>query len=208
MNKAKAGGNLFVIAAPSGAGKTSLVAALCKNNPDLVVSISHTTRPIRKGEVDGVDYNFVTKMEFKRLLTEDAFLEYAKVYDCYYGTTKEFVANQLQQGHDVILEIDWQGARQVRSQDPTAASIFILPPSYEVLQQRLKARGQDDEQVIARRMQLAKNEISHYDEFDYLVVNDDFDQALSDLQAIIRASHLSREHCHQQIKHIITNLLL
>lgn len=180
-------GSLFIVAAPSGAGKTSLVNALVEQQPAVRLSVSHTTRPAREGEVNGQDYFFVTQDNFAQMRDAGAFLESATVFDNSYGTSSETVLAQLQQGLDVILEIDWQGAEQVRRNFPDSTSIFILPPSKVALEQRLRGRGQDNEEIIARRMRDAENEMSHYVEFDYLIVNDQFDVALSDLAAIIIA---------------------
>lgn len=180
-------GSLFIVAAPSGAGKTSLVNALVSRHTDICLSVSHTTRPPREGEVDGRDYHFVSQQEFAEMRDRGAFLESATVFDNCYGTSAEAVESQLSQGNDVILEIDWQGAQQVRRNFEDSIGIFILPPSKTTLEQRLRHRGQDDEAVIARRMRDAENEISHYVEFDYLIVNDDFDEALNSLTAIILA---------------------
>jgi len=180
-------GSLFIVAAPSGAGKTSLVNALVAQQADIALSISHTTRAARAGEVDGKDYFFVTQQQFIAMQGEGAFLESATVFDHSYGTSSDSVFDQLKAGTDVILEIDWQGAEQVRRNYPDSASVFILPPSKSALEQRLRGRGQDDDSVIARRMRDAENEISHYIEFDYLIVNDDFDVALSELVSIISA---------------------
>jgi guanylate kinase len=178
---------LYIVAAPSGAGKTSLVKALLEADPHVVVSVSHTTRAMRPGEQDGVDYNFVDVAQFEALVAEHRFLEYAKVFDNYYGTSRDWVETTLAAGKDVILEIDWQGARIVRQAFAEAVGIFILPPSRLALEERLRGRGQDSDEIIARRMQDAKGEISHYDEFDYVVINDIFDEALLDLRAIVTA---------------------
>jgi guanylate kinase len=180
-------GSLFIVAAPSGAGKTSLVNALVAQQADIALSISHTTRAARAGEVDGKDYFFVTPEHFIAMQGEGAFLESATVFDNAYGTSSDAVFEQLKAGIDVILEIDWQGAEQVRRNYPDNTSIFILPPSKQALEQRLRGRGQDNEDVIARRMRDAENEISHYVAFDYLIVNDDFELALTELVAIISA---------------------
>ncbi len=180
-------GSLFIVAAPSGAGKTSLVKALVEKQDDVVLSVSHTTRPAREGEVDGKDYFFVSQEEFSTMRDAGAFLESATVFDNSYGTSSQAVYEQLQQGNDVILEIDWQGAEQVRRNFPDSTGIFILPPSRDALEQRLRGRGQDGDDVIARRMRDAENEMSHYVEFDYLIINDDFDVALNDLIAVITA---------------------
>ncbi|WP_419605401.1 guanylate kinase [Thiolapillus sp.] len=186
-------GNLFIVSAPSGAGKTSLLRELLKANPGLVLSVSHTTRPPRQGEEDGVHYNFVSVDEFMRLAGEGAFLEQAQVFDNYYGTSQAGVQSQLEQGLDVVLEIDWQGARQVRKAFPDAISIFIIPPSIAALRERLSGRGQDDDAIIERRMRDAKKELSHYAEYDYLVVNDRFEDALDDLACIVRSESLRLE---------------
>lgn len=180
-------GTLFIVSAPSGAGKTSLLKELVPADEQLVLSVSHTTRAMRPGEEDGVHYHFVDKEEFIRLVGEGAFLEHAQVFDNYYGTAEEGVRNQLAAGQDVVLEIDWQGARQVRKRFPEAVSIFVAPPSIEALRERLGGRGQDSEEIIARRMQDARSELSHYGEYDYLVINDDFAQALAELVQIVGA---------------------
>ena len=180
-------GSLFIVAAPSGAGKTSLVNALVAQQADIALSISHTTRAARAGEMNGKDYFFVMLEQFITMQGEGAFLESATVFDHSYGTSSEAVFEQLKAGIDVILEIDWQGAEQVRRNYPDSTSIFILPPSKQALEQRLRGRGQDNEDVITRRMRDAENEISHYVEFDYLIVNDDFELALTELVAIISA---------------------
>ncbi len=200
-------GTLYIISAPSGAGKTSLVKRLLATVPDVEVSVSHTTRPSRPGERDGVDYYFVDAATFQALVQTGVFLEYAQVFDYCYGTSRHAVAERLRSGLDVILEIDWQGARQVRARAPEACSIFILPPSRETLRQRLEQRGQDDEAVIERRMRDAVAEISHYDEFDYLVVNDDFERALAALQAIFIARRQRRD-CQLRRQHELIQALL
>jgi len=180
-------GSLFIVAAPSGAGKTSLMKALIANHAEIRVSVSHTTRVAREGEIDGKDYFFVSQDEFQQMRADGAFLECATVFDNSYGTSSAAVLSQLEQGLDVILEIDWQGAQQVRKNYPDCTGIFIVPPSKQTLEQRLRGRGQDDDDVIARRMRDAESEISHYVEFDYLIVNDDFDRALNEIEAIITA---------------------
>ena len=192
MNKGNQG-NLFIVSAPSGAGKTSLLRELLQADPGLVLSVSHTTRAPRPGEQDGVDYHFVSVDEFMALAGEGAFLEQAQVFDNYYGTSQAGVQSQLEEGLDVVLEIDWQGARQVRKIFPAAISIFVIPPSIAALRERLSGRGQDDETVIERRMRDAKNELSHYAEYDYLVVNDRFEDALDDLACIVRSERLRLE---------------
>lgn len=182
-------GNLFVISAPSGAGKTSLVHSLIEMVPMLYVSISHTTRPRRPYEKDGIDYHFVDEQNFLKLVRGGQFLEHAKVFDNYYGTSRSWVEQQMAEGKDIILEIDWQGAEQVRKQIANTVNIFILPPSYQTLKSRLIGRG-DDSGVVARRMQDARSEISHYRDYDFLVINDDFDTALRELDTIIRTMKL------------------
>jgi guanylate kinase len=184
--------NLYVVAAPSGGGKTSLIAALLQLDDKLRLSVSHTTRPARTGEVDGQHYFFVSIDEFAQRVADNAFLEHARVYDHCYGTGREQVQRQLNQGFDVMLDIDWQGAGQIRQSFPRCRSIFILPPSLEELHRRLSLRGQDSAEVIARRMQKARSELSHASEFDCLIVNDDFDAALQDLHAIIRSGSHQR----------------
>jgi guanylate kinase len=200
-------GNLFIISAPSGAGKTSLVKHLIADIAHLAVSISHTTRRIRPGEVDGEDYYFVSLAEFQALLEQQELLEHATVFDNFYGTAKTTVANHLGNGLDVILEIDWQGAQQVKKICPGCTSIFILPPSTAVLEQRLKHRGQDDEAVIARRMRDAVTEMSHYHEYDYILVNDVFECALTELKSVIIANRLTQSRQQENLKGLIAALL-
>jgi guanylate kinase len=184
-------GNLIIVTAPSGAGKTSLVKSLVEGGDDLCVSVSHTTRPARPGENDGINYHFVSKEHFMDMLDQGAFFESAEVYGSHYGTSQIWVKEQLQDGKDVILEIDWQGAQQVRKLNPETCSIFILPPSHESLRERLEGRGQDDKDTIDRRMRQAVSDITHVAEADYIVVNDDFDTALVDMRAIIRSWRLT-----------------
>ncbi len=200
-------GNLYIISAPSGAGKTSLVRQLIAEVDKLVVSISHTTRPIRPGEVEGEDYFFVSQMQFQDLLANHELLEQATVFDHSYGTAKTTVEHHLNEGLDVILEIDWQGAQQIRKIRPDSHSIFILPPSTAVLEDRLQHRGQDDKQVIARRMRDAVTEMSHFNEFDYIVVNDVFEQALSELKSIVITNRLTQERQRQHLRSLISELL-
>ena len=200
-------GTLYIISAPSGAGKTSLVRRLLATVPDVEVSISHTTRPARPGERDGVDYYFVDLATFQALAQAGVFLESAQVFDYCYGTSRHAVAERLRSGLDVILEIDWQGARQVRERAPDACSIFILPPSRETLRQRLEQRGQDDKAVIDRRMRDAVAEIAHYDEFDYIVINDDFERALTALQAIVIARRQRHDYQVWRQRELIRALL-
>jgi guanylate kinase len=176
---------LYVVAAPSGGGKTSLIKALLEKDDRVTLSVSYTTRIPRPGEKDGVDYHFVDDPEFVRLIGQNAFLEHAEVYGHRYGTAREQVQNKLRAGFDVLLDIDWQGARQLRESFPSCCSIFILPPSLESLRNRLSRRGQDSKQVIDLRMKEARAEISHWDEFEHLIINDNFDKALADLQSIV-----------------------
>jgi guanylate kinase len=183
-------GTLYILAAPSGAGKTSLLKALRELDGELHVSVSHTTRPKRPGEEDGVHYHFVDQAAFLAKVAQGDFLEHAEVFGNYYGTDEASVRSQLASGQDTVLEIDWQGAQQVRKRFPDAVSIFILPPSPEALHERLSNRGQDSEAVIQGRMREAVSEMSHYAEFDYLVFNDDFEQALSELAAIVTGRRL------------------
>ncbi len=200
-------GTLYIISAPSGAGKTTLVKELIANTEHIVVSVSHTTRAMRPGEINGMDYHFVDKNEFSSMVDSGAFLEHAQVFDNYYGTSQQHVEQQLQQGLDVILEIDWQGARQVRKLVEDSQSVFILPPSAEALKQRLQNRAQDDEKIIARRMQDAVNEMSHYAEFDFIVVNDDFKIALQDLDSIFKANRLRQLQQERKLKNLLIELL-
>ena len=177
--------NLFIIAAPSGCGKTSLVEALIKKTKNLCVSVSHTTRPPRPDEVNGINYYFVSINEFEEMIKNNAFVEHATVFDNHYGSSTKLIREKLDEGVDVILEIDWQGARQVKENMPNSISIFILPPSNEALLGRLKQRAQDDDETINKRMSDAQNQMQHFNEFDYLVINDDFNSALNDLNLII-----------------------
>ena len=177
--------SLYIISAPSGCGKTSLVEELIKRNDSLCVSVSHTTRNPRLEEINGISYYFISLNKFKKMINNDAFVEYAKVFDNYYGTSIESIKSQLKKGQSVILEIDWQGANQVKKKFPNAVSIFILPPSKEDLKKRLQQRAQDDQPTINKRMANAKNEMLHFKNYDYLVINEDFDIALSDLEIII-----------------------
>lgn len=192
-------GNLFTISAPSGAGKTSLVNALLPTLSDVQVSVSHTTRAKRPGETEGVNYHFVDMREFLRMLEHGDFLEAAEVFGNRYGTSQRWVKETLAKGIDVILEIDWQGAEQVRRLLPETISIFILPPSRSALEQRLNGRGQDSAEVIQKRMSAAINEMSHYPEADYVIINDDFQTALSELRAIFIAERLRLDS--QKIRH-------
>lgn len=203
-------GNLYIISAPSGAGKSSLISALLSQDKShkMMVSVSHTTRNPRPGEVNGVHYHFVSHEEFEHLIEQDLFLEYAQVYgNNYYGTSLLAIEKNLADGIDVFLDIDWQGARQIRAKLPTVKSIFILPPSMPELERRLIGRGQDSEEVIVKRMAQAVSEISHYDEYDYVIVNDDFEQALADLRHILRAERLTVDYQTIQNADLIHQLL-
>ncbi|MDC0195622.1 guanylate kinase [Candidatus Thioglobus sp.] len=191
--------NLFIIAAPSGCGKTSLVKALLGSSSKLSVSVSHTTRKPRKGEINGENYHFVSKERFSEMISNNDFVEHAEVFGNMYGTARSNIKKKLEANIDIILEIDWQGARQVRENMPNSISIFILPPSKNVLLQRLTDRAQDDEETISKRMKNSESEMSHYDEFEYLVINDQFDSALNDLKAII-------QDCNNNIKNIELSL--
>ena len=182
-------GILFIISAPSGAGKTSLVAELLNNMSNIKASISHTTRDRRPGEVDAVNYHFTSREQFVEMIEQGAFLEHAEVFGNFYGTSQQWVADTLASGEDVILEIDWQGAAQVRKLFPESTSIFILPPSKQALRERLHKRAQDDSEVIEKRIAAATEEMSHYVEADFLVVNDNFDTALQQMMSIVSAQH-------------------
>lgn len=199
--------SLYIVASPSGGGKSSLIAALLERDESVRLSVSHTTRPPRPGEVDGVHYIFVSEAEFEELIAHGAFLEYARVFDNRYGTGRAAVEHQLAEGHDVLLDIDWQGARQVRQSFPSSRGIFILPPSMDELHERLAARGQDDENVIARRMREARAEISHWNEFEFLIVNDDFERALDDLQSIIHNDKPVRSGQEKRTRQILADFL-
>jgi len=200
-------GSLLIVAAPSGAGKTSLVNALVADDPDLAISVSYTTRPPRPGEVDGRHYHFTSPEAFEAMRTAGEFLEHAEVYGHAYGTHALTTQALLDRGKDVILEIDWQGARQVRAAFPAARSIFILPPSLAALKQRLGKRAQDSEQVIASRMEKARAEISHCPEFEFVVVNDDFEQALAQLKSIVAACRERRAMVGDRHQELLEELL-
>lgn len=200
-------GTLYTVSAPSGAGKTSLVAALIERNATLRVSVSHTTRAMRPGEVQGVNYHFVTEQDFLAMLERADFLEHARVFDNLYGTSQVWVEEQLAAGVDVILEIDWQGAQQVKRLRPSTRAIFVLPPSRETLLQRLTQRGQDDQAIIEKRMAEAVEEMSHYIESDFLVVNDDFQQALAELEAIICCQGLATDKQRDALAPLLRQLL-
>nr|WP_298171632.1 guanylate kinase [uncultured Pseudomonas sp.] len=200
-------GTLYIISAPSGAGKTSLVKALIDSEALIRVSVSHTTRAMRPGEVDGVNYHFTSHEQFHKMLDNSEFLEHAEVFGNLYGTSQAWVEQTLADGYDLILEIDWQGAQQVRRLMPQAKSIFILPPTQEALRHRLTNRGQDSGEIIERRMREAVSEMSHYVEYDYLLINDDFVHALSDLKAIFRANQLLQGPQQQRHAGLLSELL-
>ena len=200
-------GTLYIVSAPSGAGKTSLVKALLDALPDIRVSVSHTTRAMRPGEADGVNYHFVDCVTFTNLLEHGDFLEHAEVFGNYYGTSQAALERTLAEGHDLILEIDWQGAQQVRRKLPHAQSIFILPPSQAALRQRLDNRGQDSAEIIERRMREAVSEMSHYVEYDYLIINDDFASALEDLKSIFRTRQLRLDRQQRRHDDLLVDLL-
>lgn len=199
-------GKLFIVTAPSGAGKTTLVRALLDVDPRLCVSVSHTTRPRRSKEADGVNYHFVDHETFMAMLHAGEFLESAEVYGHHYGTSHNWVQEQLRAQRDVILEIDWQGAAQVRNLMPEACSIFILPPSLETLTERLTERAQDDEKTIEKRMREARSVIEHVGEADFIVVNDDFEVAVADLAAIVRSQRLTTLHQQRNLAELLMNL--
>lgn len=200
-------GNLYIVSAPSGAGKSSLVQALLEGDPHLCLSISYTTRPPRPGEEDGVHYHFVTREVFQEMLGQGAFLESAEVYGNYYGTSQPWIEAEMGRGRDVLLEIDWQGATQVRRIFPAAIGIYILPPSLEELERRLRDRGQDSAEVIARRLAAAREDMTHALEYDYLVVNERFDLALADLRAIVRARRLVVQRQQVELAELLHRLI-
>jgi guanylate kinase len=184
-------GNLFVVTAPSGAGKTTLVAALLAADANVQLSISYTTRQPRVGEVDGKDYHFVDRTEFERMINAGELLEFAEVYGNYYGTSQVWINEVIKNGRDILLEIDWQGAQQVRRLFPDAIGLFVLPPSLETLENRLRNRGKDSEEVIAKRMAVSRTECSHVDEFDFVIVNEHIDDAVRDIVSVVRAQRLT-----------------
>lgn len=202
-------GTLYIISAPSGAGKSSLIQALLAQFPDnsIKISISHTTRSIRQSEEDAKHYYFINHDEFLKMINQGLFLEYAQVYDHYYGTSRQMIMQHLQCGIDIILDIDWQGCRQIKQQLPDAKSIFILPPSLKLLEERLIHRAQDCQEVIDKRMKKAVSEIKHYVEYDYLIINDNFTLALQDLNVIIKAERLKKDKQQQKYTTLIANLL-
>lgn len=193
-------GQLFIVAAPSGGGKTSLVARLVQEMPQIEVSVSHTTRSKRPGEIEGVHYFYIDEATFQQMIVEHAFVEHACVFEHHYGTSFSQINHRLSQGIDVVLDIDWQGALQIKQRYHDSVSVFILPPSFAVLEARLRARQQDREQVIQQRMQQAQAEMAHYHEFDFLIINDDFDTAVSELKSIVMTQRLStkRQELKQQ----------
>jgi guanylate kinase len=200
-------GKLYVVSAASGAGKTSLVSALLAQVTDIEVSVSHTTRASREGEVDGVNYHFVDAAKFEEMVEAAEFFEHATVFDNMYGTSQRHVEQQLNSGKDVILEIDWQGARQIRQLIPECSTIYIAPPSASALRERLTSRGQDDDEIINRRMREAVSEMSHYVEFDYLVINDEFDKAKENLIAIIMGNRMSIDRQQEELAELLEKLL-
>ena len=200
-------GTLYIVSAPSGAGKTSLVKALIDTAPLVRVSVSHTTRAMRPAEVDGVNYHFVSREQFNDMLQRNEFLEHAEVFGNLYGTSQSWIEKTLAEGFDLILEIDWQGAQQVRHLLPQSRSIFILPPTQEALRHRLTNRGQDSGEIIERRMREAVSEMSHYIEYDYLLINDDFAHALDDLRSIFRANQLNQARQQQLHRGLLSELL-
>ena len=200
-------GTLYIISAPSGAGKTSLVQSLLTMLPDVVASVSHTTRPPRPEEVDGRNYHFIDEARYQRMVEDGEFLEHAKVFGNYYGTSRQHIQEQLLLGKDVVLEIDWQGARQIRQLMSDCMSIFVLPPSLQALSDRLRSRGQDSDEIIDRRMKEAVSEMTHYAEFDYIVINDEFDTALRELASIFTSNRMLLENQQQRHADLLADLL-
>ncbi len=203
MNK----GKLYIVSAPSGAGKTSLVKQLVTELKQISVSVSHTTRAMRDTECHGKDYFFISVADFKQMIAKQAFLENAQVFDNFYGTARESVETTLDKGIDVVLEIDWQGAQQVRKMLPESISIFILPPSISILQQRLEGRGQDSKETIARRMDDAIDEMKHFKEFDYIIVNNDFNKALTEIKSIVISQRLLKNRQLKVLKSFLNKLV-
>jgi guanylate kinase len=200
-------GNLFIVAAPSGGGKTSLVKKLVQDLPNIEVSISHTTRELRSGETDGTDYFFIKEHQFLEMVGAGAFVEYAKVFNNFYGTSLEQIEARLQAGIDIVLDIDWQGAQQIRKKFADAVGVFVIPPSLEILKTRLQTRQRDKEEIIHERMLRAQDELSHFPEFDYLIVNDDFEKAALELQAIVTAYRLRTVRQTRQQQKLLSFLL-
>ncbi len=200
-------GSLFIISAPSGAGKTSLVKALVEKDGNLRASVSHTTRSPRPGEKEGSNYHFVKKSFFDKMVNQGEFLESAQVFDHFYGTSKLWVQSQLKAGTDVVLEIDWQGANQIKERMPLACAIFILPPSKNALRERLMNRGQDNPEVIQRRMDQAANEMSHFESSDYLVLNSNFEEALNELEVIVKAQRMRTINRSKSLENILSEML-
>ena len=198
-------GTLFILSAPSGGGKSSLLKAAREKMPHLAAAVSHTSRLPRPGELDGQHYYFVDEVDFMRMVENDEFIEYARVFDHAYGTSKKALTELLTAGFDAVLDIDWQGARQIRQYDANCVTIFILPPSLSILEERLRARGQDSEEVIAGRMQQAVAEMSHYNEFDHVLINDDFEGSLQSLMGLFSASNSVKEPTIEQIEQIISS---
>ena len=206
MGKDNLTGTLYIFSAPSGAGKTSLVKALLEATENIMVSVSHTTRAPREGEVDGQHYHFIDVPTYNKMVEDNAFVEHAQVFDNFYGTSQAAIEAKLAEGMDVILEIDWQGARQVRERMQTT-SVFILPPSRQELESRLRGRGTDSDEIIARRMRDAISEMEHYGEYDYLMVNDDFDTALNELRAIVTSQRLQLVRQQSRLDVLLRQLL-
>ena len=200
-------GNLFIMTAPSGAGKTTLVRLLLERDPRIGVSISHTTRPPRPGEEDGREYHFISVPAFLEKIDQNEFLEWARVHENYYGTSERWIGTEMDSGRDVLLEIYWQGAQQVRKVFPQAIGIFVLPPSMAVLEARLSGRGTDRADAVARRIAAARDEMRHVDEFDYAIINDSLQQAADDLQAVVRAARLRRANQRERHPSLFTSLL-
>lgn len=206
IKQGRASGNLYVVAAPSGTGKTTLVKALVNSLPDITVSISHTTRPKRPAEIQNIHYHFIDEAEFQRMIKNDEFLEYARVFNYFYGTSKQFVETTLASGLDVILEIDWQGCQQIQTLFPESISIFILPPSIEILHQRLRDRSQDRPNIIEQRIADVRKTLSHITEYDYIVMNDHFEKAVEELKVIVQAGRLLEKQQSRNFSHVLEAL--